>query len=75
MKIKLPVTWQMSGIIEVEADSIQDAIDNFEPDDVDLPDNDEPDTLYVDSSFALTDTDTSYVKMFNEENVPVEVRH
>ena len=52
-KFKLPVTWELCGAIEVEAATLQDAIDQFEPSDHETPSADE----YVDGSFRLTDTD------------------
>jgi hypothetical protein len=58
MKIKLPVTWEVFGIIEVEANSIEDAIKNFDPDLHHLPKD------YVDSSFQLSDTDPANVSLY-----------
>jgi hypothetical protein len=60
MKIKLPVTWQVCGWIEVEADSLEEAIDNFNPNEHELPKNDE--ASYVDGSFELTDSDPDNIK-------------
>ena len=53
MKIQVPVIWLMSGYVEVEANSIEAAINNFNPDDHGLPKN----GIYVDSSFELATTD------------------
>lgn len=50
MKIKLPVTWQVSSFVEVDAKSIQDAIENFDGTLYDLP---EADVEYIDGSFQL----------------------
>jgi hypothetical protein len=60
MKIKLPVTWEMCGEIEVEAKDIGDAIQDFRPDKYDLP----QEKLYVDGSFRLTTTDPQEVFLF-----------
>jgi hypothetical protein len=53
MKIKLPVTWVECGEIEVEAESIDQAILDFNPRIYDLPENPE----YVQGSFELSFTD------------------
>lgn len=61
MKIKLPVTWEMCGFVEVEADSVEDAVDMFDEitDELPLPDGD-----YVDGSFDLSCRETEYIKCF-----------
>jgi hypothetical protein len=60
MKIKLPVTWQVCGTVEVEADSIEDAIESFQMDHdyIKLPDDGD----YVDGSFELSTDDEECVK-------------
>ena len=58
MKIKLPVTWQVTGTVEVEADSIEDAIMNFVGGDHELPDE----TGYVEGSFELSTDDEECVE-------------
>ena len=62
MKIKLPVTWEVCGMIEIEADSIDDAINKFDEsiDFISLPDNGE----YVDGSFDLSDREVEYIELF-----------
>lgn len=60
MKVKLPVTWEMCGEIEVEATDIGHAIQNFDPDAHDLP----AEKLYVDGSFRLTTEDPQEVFVF-----------
>jgi hypothetical protein len=66
MKIKLPVTWEMSGIVEVEAESVEEAMDYFDKnmDYIDLPDEDN--SSYVDASFRLTDDEVEFVELFQE---------
>lgn len=51
-KQRVAVTWQMCGYIEVEADSLEEAMDkvNDDPDDYELP----YDSDYVDGSFELS---------------------
>lgn len=50
MKIKMPVTWEICGVVEVEADTLAAAIGNFDPRQHHLP----LDSEYVDGSFRLT---------------------
>jgi len=59
MKIDLPVSWAMSGVVRIEADSIEDAIKKFtDREDVfyDLYDLDIEviDKQYIEGSFELT---------------------
>ena len=63
---KLPVTWEVCGIVEVEAESLEDAITKFDPDDHSLPE----DASYVDSSFQLTDTDPANVALYQDDMNP-----
>ena len=46
MKYRIPATWQMYGWFEVEAENLQDAVDQIE----DLP---LPKGSYVDDSFEI----------------------
>ena len=64
MKIKLPVTWEVCGLVEVEANSIEEAVEYFNQNssDIELPENPE----YVDGSFALSDDDPDYIKCFQK---------
>lgn len=64
MKIKLPVTWEVCGLVEVEANSIEEAVEYFNQNssDIELPENPE----YVDGSFALNDDDPDYIKCFQK---------
>lgn len=51
-KYKMPVTWEMCGYVDVEADSIEEAVKTFNEtsDDISLPNDGE----YVDGSFRLS---------------------
>jgi len=61
--IILPVTWEVCGFVKVEAHDIESAIELFNenPDSIPLPKESE----YVDGSFALTDSDPEFVKLYN----------
>ena len=63
-KINLPVTWEMSGFVEIEADTIEKAIEYFEEniDSIELPESVE----YVDGSFRLTMTKPEDIALYNE---------
>ncbi len=60
---KLPVTWEVYSTVEIEATSLEEAVEIFKEtkDDIVLP----TDSDYVDDSFKLSDTDLNYLKMFN----------
>lgn len=62
MDIKIPVTWEVCGVVHIEADSIEEAMSKFDEisDDIPLPDGD-----YVDGSFQMTCRDVEYVGAFN----------
>ena len=51
-KWKVPVSWEMCGIIEIEAETLEDALEQvqYHPDEVPIPD----DSAYVDGSFSLS---------------------
>ena len=63
---KLPVTWEMCGIVEVEAESLEDAIANFDPHTDELP----AEPQYVDGSFQLSDTDPLNVALYQDDMNP-----
>jgi hypothetical protein len=63
MKIYIPVTWEVNGVVEVEAASVEEALMNFDPTAHDLP----PES-YVDGSFRLCTSDPEEVEMY----LPVE---
>lgn len=60
---KLPVTWEVYDIVEIEATSLEEAIEIFEEakNDMELPD--EP--KYVEDSFQLSTTEMEELKLFN----------
>ena len=64
MKIKLPVTWEVCGLVEVEANSIEEAVEYFNQNssDIELPENPE----YVEGSFVLSDDDPDCIKCFQK---------
>ena len=61
MKIKLPVTWEVFGVVEVEANSIEEAIEKFdsECDFIPLPNGE-----YVDGSFGMSCREVEYIELF-----------
>lgn len=62
-KFRLPVTWEVCGFVEVEAESVEEAIEAFERDidHIPLPDDSE----YVDGSFGLTDPSVEFIALYN----------
>ena len=52
--MRLAVTWEMAGYVDVEANTLEDAMEKFkkENDDIELPNGD-----YVDGSFRLSTED------------------
>ena len=64
MKIRLPVTYEVSGFVDVEAESIEKAIDKFYEsiDYIPLP----TDTDYIDGSFQLSTEEPEYIKLYQE---------
>ena len=62
MKIKLPVTWEAFGIVEIEANSIEEAVNYFNEtsDYLNMIENSE----YVDGSFRLSESDPDFIKLF-----------
>ena len=48
-KFKIPVTWEMFGFVEIEAESLEEAMDIAEGDDIELPDE----KHYVDASWEV----------------------
>ena len=57
-KFRIPCYWEMYAIVDVEAESIEDAIDIV--DEMNLPENGE----YVQASFAIDET---ALDLYNEE--------
>lgn len=60
-KQRIAVTWEMSGYIEVEADSVEDAMNKVmeNPDDFSLPTTGD----YVDGSFWVSTEDVDEMKI------------
>jgi len=61
-KFKLPVTWEVSGFLEVEAESLKEAIVYFENNSDNLPLPDDFD--YVDGSYDLSCHEEEYVELY-----------
>lgn len=68
MKIRLPVSWEVCGMVEIEANTINEAMDIFEKtqDHIPLPN----DFDYVDGSFDLTTKEPEVIQLYNED-VPI----
>ena len=62
-KYKIPVSWSVCGIMEVEANSLEDAIDKAE--DMPLP----TDTDYIDGSFEVN---RDMLEYYNENGLTIE---
>lgn len=62
---KIPVSYEMCGLIEVEADSIKEAIEYAieHADDYDLPNEEH----YIDGSWQ-TETDEEIVELYNRKS-------
>lgn len=63
---KIPVTWEMCGIVEIEAKTLQEAMDCAKDDEEEIPLPD--DSIYVDGSWKLSynSSEVDYVrKSFN----------
>ena len=58
--MKLAVTYQMCGYIDVPGDTVEQSMENFnnDPDEYDLPKN----AVYVDGSFELSTQDVDEMK-------------
>lgn len=65
-KVQLPVVWEMSGYVEVEADSVEAAMDYFNKnsDHISLPANAE----YVCGSFGLACDDPESIRICDDNN-------
>lgn len=66
-KFKIPVEWSVYGVVEIEADSMEEAVDEFDEtiDDIPLPDQSE----YIDDSFRRetgSNDDIEYYKEMQE---------
>lgn len=66
---QVPVTWQMHGVLAIEADSLEKACDKAY--DCGLPDDGD----YIDASFEVDDEDLEYVRRYyndGQEDNPYE---
>ena len=65
-EFKIPVTWEVTSIITVEADSLEDAIKKFDEEELNGDGYDLPtDTEYVDGSFCR-ETDEEVISIIND---------
>lgn len=57
---RLPVTWEVCGFVNVEAESLEEAVQDFNEniDEYELPDSE-----YVDGSFRLTEDNIEVLKL------------
>tara|TARA_R110000868_G_scaffold60526_3_gene184740 strand:+ start:921 stop:1109 length:189 start_codon:yes stop_codon:yes gene_type:complete len=62
MKYKIPVTWTVCGVMEIEADNLDEAI--LLADDAPLP----TESDYIDGSFEVNEPMLEY---YNENDIPV----
>jgi hypothetical protein len=65
-KFRIAVEWEVCGIIEVEADSIDDAIEKVQDPDFPLP----TDSDYIDDSFTINKEMTQWFA--ENEQIPVQ---
>lgn len=68
---KIPVTWEVCGTVEVEANTIEEAIYYARDDEGVLPLPDESD--YVDGSWRVTEEDAEIVRSLYNDNQQDEV--
>ena len=61
---KIPVSWEVYGSVDIEAESLEEAIEIFDDteDEISLPTNNE----YIDGSFKREDID--FIKEFHKYN-------
>lgn len=61
--MKIAVTWEMCGYIDIEADTMESAMEKFnrDCDHIELPSNGE----YIDGSFQLNSTDVEIMKILS----------
>ena len=59
---KIPVTWECYGVVEVEGDTIEEALANFRKHESEGPGYALPEGEYVDDSFRLSDDDEEELK-------------
>jgi len=63
-KFKIPVTYEMQGMVEVEAPTLEKAVQyaNENIDDLPLPD----DPSYIEASYEINDDDFELIELLNE---------
>lgn len=61
--MKIAVTWEMCGYVDIEADTMEKAMEKFnrDYDHIELPSNGE----YIDGSFRLNSTDVEIMKILS----------
>ncbi len=59
---KIPVTWECHGVVEVEGDTIEEALENFHKAEEEGEGCALPEGNYVDGSFRLSDDDPDELK-------------
>lgn len=63
-KWRIPVSWEMCGIVEIEANTLEEALEMAWDDSVDIPNN----GSYIDASWRVDDEDPEYVRScFNDD--------
>ncbi len=63
---RIPVTWEMCGIVEVESDKLEDAMDMVKKDDeIELPEG-----YYVDGSLDLSYLEIETVRAYYNNHQP-----
>lgn len=64
----IPVTWESYGVVEVEADTLSEAMEIAADESSDIPLPNDGD--YVDGSWKLSDYDEDMVRKFYNHNQP-----
>lgn len=67
---KIPVTWEMYGMVKIEANTLEEAMEIARDDEgvIPLPEGD-----YVDGSWRLTETDKELVRELYNDNDTDEI--
>lgn len=72
-KWKIPVTWEVCSTIDVEADTLADAIEIARDEDGEIPLPVFPD--YVDGSWRLSSDNEEYIREGFNDNQPDEINN
>lgn len=67
-KFKIPVSWEMYGYIEVEANSVEEAIEIFDQKEQSAYPYGLPDGCYVDASFEREQDTEFIIELNNPDN-------